>query len=200
MNKDTNKDISVSVCIFTTILCIVLSLGLLFYTNTEKVAFAQSGSNASEFHAIRDQYLQSWENLNFQSVFDTYVTGGSIAAYGVYEERPSSRFAPGETLFLYVEPVGFTFTPSSGEIGSTLYSFDMSADIIISATDGIELERLEDLPVSKVKSHHKITERFLEVNLSQEEPFPKGNYVITYVVKDNPSGEIFEIVKEITIA
>ena len=51
---------------------------------------AQSDSNASKFKVIRDQYLQSWENFGFQSIFDTYVVGGTNSGYGVYVEHVSN--------------------------------------------------------------------------------------------------------------
>jgi hypothetical protein len=185
---------------FVTILCVVSILGSLSHSDIGGIASAQSNSNATQYNAIRDQYLQSWEKLNFQSIFDTYVVGGSGTAYGVYEERASNTFAPGETLYLYTEPVGFTHSPSTNEGTKTLYTVDMSADIAITTSDGTEVFSLKNLPVSKVISHQKNTELFLLVSLTQSEPFPKGDYKITYIIKDVPSGKTFDIVKEISIA
>jgi len=195
---------------------------LLSDLNKEGIAIAQSDSNASKFKVIRDQYLQSWENFGFQSVFDTYVVGGTNRGYGVYEEHASNlssvsnassvpsvtnmsnvssanTFAPGETMYLYVEPVGFTHSPSSNESVNTQYTIDISADIIISAPNGTELASIIDLPVIKVTSHQKNTELSLLLTLTQIKPFPIGDYNIKYVVKDKPSGRTFDITKEITI-
>lgn len=83
--------------------------------------------------------------------------------------------------------------------GNTLYSIDMSADITITSS-GTIVASIKNLPVSKLVSHQKNTEVFLLVSLSQSQPFPKGEYEITYVVKDNPSGKTFDIVKNIKIA
>ena len=171
---------------------------------------------------LRDQYLQSWENFGFQSIFDTYVVGGTNRGYGIYEEHVSNlssvsntssvpsgsnmsnvssanTFAPGETMYLYVEPVGFTHNPSSNESANTRYTIDISADIIISAPNGTELASIIDLPVIKVTSHQKNTELSLLLTLTQIKPFPIGDYNIKYVVKDKPSGRTFDITKEITI-
>jgi hypothetical protein len=200
VKKDTFRNFGVSLTLFATILCLVSTLGLLSHSNREGIAFAQSDSNVTQFNAIRDQYLQAWEKLNFQTIFNTYVVGGSSSGYGIYEERASNTFAPGETLYLYVEPVGFTHSPSSNDSVNTLYTVDMSADIKIATSDGEELASINDLPVSKVISHQKNTELFLLVSLTQSEPFPKGDYKITYIVKDEPSGKTFDIVKEISIA
>jgi hypothetical protein len=231
MNKDTRRNFGVGVTIFVAIVCLVSTLVLLSHLNKEGIVFAQSDSNASKFKAIRDQYLQSWENFGFQSIFDTYVVGGTNRGYGVYEEHVSNlssvsnassvpsvsnassvpsvsnmsnvssanTFAPGETMYLYVEPVGFTHSPSSNESANTRYTIDISADIIISAPNGTELASIIDLPVIKVTSHQKNTELSLLLTLTQIKPFPIGDYNIKYVVKDKPSGRTFDITKEITI-
>ena len=78
------------ITIFVAIVCLVSTLVLLSHLNKEGIVFAQSDSNASKFKAIRDQYLQSWENFGFQSIFDTYVVGGTNRGYGVYEEHVSN--------------------------------------------------------------------------------------------------------------
>ncbi len=232
MNKDTRRNFGVGVTIFVAIVCLVSTLVLLSHLNKEGIVFAQSDSNASNlFKAIRDQYLQSWENFGFQSIFDTYVVGGTNRGYGVYEEHVSNlssvsnassvpsvsnassvpsvsnmpnvssanTFAPGETMYLYVEPVGFTHSPSANVSANTRYTIDISADIIISARNGTELASIIDLPVIKVTSHQKNTELSLLLTLTQIKPFPIGDYNIKYVVKDKPSGRTFDITKEITI-
>ena len=222
MNKDTRQNYGVDITIFVAIVCLVSALVLLSHLNKVGIVFAQSDSNASKFKAIRDQYLQSWENFGFQSIFDTYVVGGTNRGYGVYEEHVSNlssvsnassvpsvsnmsnvssanTFAPGETMYLYVEPVGFTHSPSSNESANTRYTIDIAADIIISAPNGTELASIIDLPVIKVTSHQKNTELSLLLTLTQIKPFPIGDYNIKYVVKDKPSGRTFDITKEITI-
>jgi hypothetical protein len=90
MNKDTRRNFGVGITIFVAIVCLVSTLVLLSHLNKEGIVFAQSDSNASKFKAIRDQYLQSWENFGFQSIFDTYVVGVTNRGYGVYEEHVSN--------------------------------------------------------------------------------------------------------------
>src|SRR6185312_15747589 len=195
MNKDSRRNFGVGITIFVAIVCLVSALVLLSHLNKVGIVFAQSDSNASKFKAIRDQYLLSWENFGFQSIFDTYVVGGTNRGYGVYEEHVSNlssgsnassvpsgsnmsnvssanTFAPGETMYLYVEPVGFTHSPSSNESANTRYTIDIAADIIISAPNGTELASIIDLPVIKVTSHQKNTELSLLLTLTQIKPFP----------------------------
>jgi hypothetical protein len=42
--------------------------------------------------------------------------------------------------------------------------------------------------------------QFLELTLTQKSPFPVGDYLLTYVVTDEVSGESFILEKEITVA
>src|SRR5919109_1120651 len=56
----------------------------------------------------REQYLSVWNQTEFNATFSTFIEPFSAAGYGVYEERSSNVFAPGETIVLYVEPVGFS--------------------------------------------------------------------------------------------
>src|SRR5215203_5872891 len=74
-------------------------------------------------------YLSIWNQTEFNATFSTFVEPFSAAGYGVYEER-SNVFAPGETIVLYVEPVGFAHRQIIDEGGNnnTLYFMNMTAD------------------------------------------------------------------------
>src|SRR5215211_7169882 len=54
----------------------------------------------------KELYLSVWNQTEFNATFSTFVEPFSAAGYDVYEER-SNIFAPGETIVLYIEPVGF---------------------------------------------------------------------------------------------
>ena len=55
----------------------------------------------------------------FRSAFDTFVSS-EPGGYGIYEERKSNVFKPGETFLLYVEPLGYTYGTVTDEDGNTL--------------------------------------------------------------------------------
>jgi len=155
-----------------------------------------SDSNDSGFQDLRDD--KSWQNLTFHSVFDTYVKEGSAKAYGVYESRKSNTFSPGETLDLYVEPVGYTFIPTQS-IEKT-FSVDLSADFIVSEPSGREVTSMHEIQVANITTLHKNTELFLVLTITPGQSVPEGDYVLKYIVKDKPTGRTFEIVKQITLA
>ena len=119
--------------------------------------------------------------------------------YGVYDQRNSSTFSPGEDIILYIEPVGFEYG-TIVEGSDSLYTINFSADFVISDTEGNVLAGQQGLPVSEITSHHQNKEVFIPFTISQTSPFPAGNYVITYTIHDSNSGNSFDVVKEITIA
>jgi hypothetical protein len=153
-------------------------------------------SNVSAFQEIRDD--KSWQNLTFQSVFDTYVKGGSAKAYGVYESHKSNIFSPGETLYLYIEPVGYTFIPTQSI--DKIFSIDLSADFIVSEPSGREVTSMHEIQVSNITTPHNNTELFLVLTITPGQSVSEGDYVLKYIVKDKPTGRTFDIVKEITLA
>jgi hypothetical protein len=169
-----------------------------------------SGNQLGQLEAARQEYLSAWNNTTFTSQFDIFIAEGTHSGYGVYREHlPADVFRPGETIVLYVEPVGFGHQPiiasspqdedNSTTTTGTLYLINMTVDIIISDSSGAQLQTLEDLPAGSFISHRQNTEFPLEVTLSQEEPFPVGDYILTYVVYDQVAGQSFQIDREITI-
>src|SRR5919112_1444588 len=124
----------------------------------------------------KELYLSVWNQTEFNATFSTFVEPFSAAGYGVYEER-SNVFSPGETIVLYVEPVGFAHEQVIDEEGgsnnnSTLYLMNMTADYEIAAANGTELQLIEDVQVGSITSHRPNTEMFLTLTLAQEvQPF-----------------------------
>jgi hypothetical protein len=149
----------------------------------------------------REQYLSVWNQTEFNDTFSTFIKPFSAAGYGVYEERSSNVFAPGETIVLYVEPVGFSHRQVLDEEGNdTLYLINMTAGYEIASANGTELQLIEDVPVVNVTSHRPNTEMFLTLTLTQDvQSLPAGNYVITYSVTDEVSGKSFQLEKGITV-
>jgi hypothetical protein len=176
-------------------------------TNTTSAAATASVAITSNMtiEDARELYLSVWNQTKFNATFSTFVEPFSAAGYGVYEER-SDIFAPGETIVLYVEPVGFaheqvTDKESGSNNNTMLYLMNMTADYEISAANGTELQLIEDVQVGNITSHRPNTEMFLTLTLTPRvQPLPIGSYVITYSVTDEISDESFVLEKEITVA
>ncbi|MDQ3835720.1 MAG: hypothetical protein M3270_02125 [Thermoproteota archaeon] len=171
----------------------------------------ESGNHLTELEAARQRYLSVWDNSPFSSKFDVFIAEGTHAGYGIYREHvPANVFRPGETIVLYVEPVGFGHQPiaeTSGPVDGgnstivprTLYLINMTADMIISDSTGNVLQTLENLPTESFISHTQNTEFSLTLTLSQEQPFPVGDYIISYILHDQVTGKSFQLDRRITI-
>jgi hypothetical protein len=59
---------------------------------------------------------------------------------------------------------------------------------------------LRFVPAFQIISHHQNKEVNLVVTLSQNSPFPEGNYKLSYRIYDKSSGNTYDIAKDITIA
>jgi hypothetical protein len=222
---------SMATMVYRRALELISCLGLLslltslFLFSSPQVSFAQltssretplsqevQGTNElAELETARQQYMTVWNNTGFTSQFDVFVAEGTVGLYGVYREHvPANIFRPGETMVLYVEPVGFghqAITDTSTEdLGNTdaasrtLYLINMTADIYGTDSSGAQVFAIEDLAVaSNLISHRQMTEIPMTLTLSQEEPFPVGDYIITYVVHDHVTGQSFQLDRQITI-
>ena len=172
-------------------------------TTTTAPATNVTATDNMTIEDARKLYLSVWNQTQFNATFSTFVEPFSAAGYGVYEER-SNVFAPGETIVLYVEPVGFAHRQIIGEEGgnnNTLYFMNMTADYEIAAATGTKLQLIEDVQAGSITSHRPNTEMPLTLTITPEvQPLPIGDYIITYSVTDDVSGESFELKKEITVA
>ena len=64
----------------------------------------------------------------------------------------------------------------------------------------VEVPSIEDIKNYNFKSHNKITELFLNIDLDLISPLRSGNYTITYGIIDEISKQDFDLQKNITIS
>ena len=165
------------------------------------VSFQSSSAQTDAGNTTTEQGIIT-SNGTFASSLDLYVVPESVGGYGVYEKRLSNTFAPGEDIVLYSEPIGSSYKPIVSNLTNdeTQYLMNFTADLVITDTEGNVLGGFQDLPISEIISHHQNKEVNLVITLSQSSPFPEGNYKVLYTVHDEPSGNTFEITKDITIS
>jgi hypothetical protein len=159
-----------------------------------------SPTQATDLEAARQRYLEVWNQTEFQIAFNTFIEPGSATGYGIFEElNNNNTFEPGETIQLYAEPVGFGQQEILDNNGNILYLMNLTADVFVSDTNGNELASIEDAPLIDIISHRQNTEVQLILTVTQDDPFPVGDYIITYIVYDQIKRESFQIEKRITI-
>src|ERR687896_1497558 len=193
---------------FLVIITVVIALTFTSASTSAATTTNLTATNNMTIEDAKELYLSVWNQTESNATFSTFVEPFSAAGYGVYEER-SNIFAPGETIVLYVEPVGFSHKQVIDQGGGSnnntmLYLMNMTSDYKIAAANGTELELqlIEDKQgLRNITSHRPNTEMYLTLTLTPEvQPLPIGSYVITYSVTDEISGESFELEKDITVA
>ena len=135
----------------------------------------------------------------FSSLFDTFVFSES-EGYGIYKERHSNVFKPGDEVIIYVEPVGYTYRTLTDENGTKLYSIEISADMTVTDKNGVDVGGEQDLPLIDVLSHHQNKELNADLSLTGTETLEPGDYILKWTVTDENSGKTFDIVKDFTIS
>lgn len=134
----------------------------------------------------------------FYSNKDLFVTS-EPSGFGIYEEKNSTSYSPGESIILYIEPVGFEYNNITDEDGTPLFSIDFGASFLITSSNGTILGGQENVPIGNIISHNQNKEVFIPFTVTQSVPFPAGDYVIIYKITDENSGKTFELNKNITI-
>jgi hypothetical protein len=139
------------------------------------------------------------ETTTFRSVFDTFVSSES-EGYGIYKERHSNVFKPGDEVLIYVEPIGYTYRTLTDENGTKLYSIAMTADMTVTDKNGVNVGEQQDIPLIDVLSHHQNKELNADLSLTGTETLEPGDYTVKWTVTDENSGKTFDIVKDFTIS
>jgi hypothetical protein len=153
----------------------------------------------SKYEAARDQFLKVWDTLEFHPIVATFVNESTKLGNGVYQEH-SNVFNPGETMALYVQPVGFGHKEITGQNGEKLFLMNFTADIIFTFQNGTIIGGGQDVPAGQLMSHYKNTEVYLHLFLTNDNPLPKGDYKINYKITDEVSGKSFKLTKDVRIA
>jgi hypothetical protein len=105
----------------------------------------------------------------------------SASGVGIYSERGNSTYAPGEKLFLYVEPVGYSF----GGDGLGNHVIALAVDMTLKSEAGVALGTIENIGQIKLPSRAKNRELFFSLNLTLEQgSIPAGKYKADFTMRD----------------
>jgi hypothetical protein len=172
------------------------SSGLTMISNNSQT---DSTPNVMKYEAAREQFLKSWDQLEFEPRVATYVNESAVIGNGQYQEH-SNVFPPGENIVLYVQPIGFGHKQIQGQNGEKLYLMNFTADIVLSMKNGTIVGGGQDITLSQPISHYRNTELYTTLTVTQKNPFPAGDYIFKYTLKDQTTGKSFDITKDVTIS
>jgi len=121
---------------------------------------------------LREKAQLELKNIQF--------TESEATGFGIYQTRKDNIFVQGETFLMYVEPKNYTIK----EIEQELYEIHIKEDIYILDMEGNILWGQKDFFEYNVFSHNPNNELFITNSITQETPFPKGEYQFQLVLKD----------------
>lgn len=143
--------------------------------------------------ALRSTFEMFWEKTPLLLNNVKFVTTDS-ASYGIYTPRTTEEFAPGEVIYLYLEPVGQTL--KKNERGQ--YDFGFTADFILEDESGKVLGGQNDFVNPSFTSWNFNTEIALTFNFTFA-GLQTGKYKIVLTVKDVQSTKTAAVNKVFTI-
>jgi hypothetical protein len=124
-----------------------------------------------------------WEKTPLLLSNVRYVMGEDNT-YGIYEPRVDNRFAAGEPIYLYLEPIGFAFMKNT----AGYYDFGFKVDFTLEDEAGSVLGGQKDFASPNFKSWNHNTEVSLTFTYTFT-GFGKGKYKVITNVRDAYSGK-----------
>jgi hypothetical protein len=153
----------------------------------------EKNDDAGALAALRSTFETFWKKTPLLLNNVKFVMSES-ASYGIYTPKATEEFAPGEVIYLYLEPVGQTL--KKNERGQ--YDFGFTADFTLEDETGKVLGGQKDFVNPSFTSWNFNTEIALTFNFTFT-GLQAGKYKIVLLVKDVQSAKSAAAVKVFTI-
>jgi len=119
--------------------------------------------------------------------FRAIVLADDVDGYGSYTERSSTTFRKGDTLSVYFEPVGHTFTPTADGVRAAI-----DVDVEIRTPGGLILGSADDFASVAWMGRKPIYE--VHATIATELPDLKpGPYLLLLTFRDQGSAKVKEV-------
>jgi len=94
------------------------------------LTLSSNAFSSSDLQIARQYYLYIWRHMPLNYSFNTFVNPNSARGFGVYSVHANS-FKPGESIILYLEPIGFGYSSIKTKTPHTIHqiSFTVNASI-----------------------------------------------------------------------
>jgi|HubBroStandDraft_6_1064221.scaffolds.fasta_scaffold325576_2 hypothetical protein len=139
---------------------------------------AVSAQSLQEIDRRYAAVLEAWEKTPL-TVRRALFVSDHPHGFGLYQERASNVFKPGEALVTYAEPVGY----GAKDAGNGLLEFGFAVDFLIKSPDGQILTGQQDFARLAQQSHVRNLEFMLLLTLNVTGA-PSGDYVVEYKLRD----------------
>lgn len=140
---------------------------------------AEAGEPVRALEALDEAVGRLWRQAPLS--FRTWAIVDEAQGYGIYEPRPEAVFRPGETMKVYVEPVGYGYGGVSG-----IKDIALSADLAIETLGGQILVEGKDMFSISVPSRNIIREFNMTLSFVMPQLAP-DDYRAVFTVRDRHS-------------
>jgi len=147
----------------------------------EAEAALDAGRGAEAVTLMRSALFEAWRHAPLAIPVATFVAAPADG-FGIYTARPDNVFPEGETLRIYLEPVGFDWTEKDG-----LFTSLLTVDFDLATPDGKVLAGQKGFGRFDFRSHVPNTEYMANLTLNVSGA-PVGDYVLVLTVNDETGG------------
>lgn len=158
--------------------------GPLVEAATRAEQLASSGDPIGAHNTMRDAYGTFASTLPF-TIGKTVFVAEPPEGYGMYTQRPTSSYKPGEPLISYVEPVGLSWRPIDG--GKVEAQFTVDLELLNNKGDTLAEQKA--FGSFTFQGFVRNQEVYAKLTLNVEGP-PAGDYVLRYRFRDAISGAV----------
>ncbi|PCH82035.1 MAG: hypothetical protein COB90_02795 [Hyphomicrobiales bacterium] len=165
----------------TFLLSTQVSAGTLAEASARTESFLQSNKPVKALNAFEVAQDALWNQIPLVLKAATLVT--NIKGFGEYEPKTSPVTSAGETLRIYVEPIGFQ-QRSQGEF----YQIEMNADLEVLNSSGQVLASVENFAAHNRSTRSRVHDYYLNFEVTVP-TLKAGHYVLRLKVRDLVSGK-----------
>ncbi|MBW6426104.1 DUF3324 domain-containing protein [Rhizobium sp. XQZ8] len=141
-----------------------------------------------------EKAYEAWGKLGLTERTFTFVTEPS-QGYGIYQEKQTSIFKPGEKVITYVEPIGYGWK----ELPHDMYELNFVSDVKIKAANGDVVLDQKGFAKNVLQSHNANMEFSMDFTLTLTGA-PAGKYTLTYTIHDMSGDQKSSFEQDFTIA
>lgn len=139
-----------------------------------------------------DAYFAVWSRLPL-AFRETTLIEGAPGGPGRFEPRAGHAYAAGETISVYVEPIGFGWRRVDGR-----WETDLAADFILATEAGRIIAGQKGFAAFRMTSPRRQPDPYLTIDY-RFAGVPPGDYVLTTTMHDRVDGEAASFDQAITI-
>lgn len=152
-----------------------------------------AGDSARAVDLARNLLDEVWTAvpLGFSTVV---LVQGDPSGFGIYDERETNSYKPGEPIVIYAEPFGFGY----GLVQEGIYRIGFDVDLVVKSGDGAVLAELPDIMQLGLTTRRRNKEFLASITYNLTGA-PPGRYVLATTLRDQNSDKAasFEMPVEI---